>query len=207
MCQNLQQNMNLTLQKIFSKLYSPTHTAGNLSGASSVPGTQRLRNNIIELFERHNISSIFDAGCNDCNWMKIVSQFVQYQGGDISLAMVADAWHRHPELDIVLHDVTTDPVPKVDLLFVRDVAIHLNNHDRRQLWLNWYHSNVPWILITHQTHIDQNTDIEYSAEHFPFSAVNWQVVPWNFPVPLDQATDIDANNMSLWHRDQFKEIL
>jgi hypothetical protein len=172
-----------------------------------VPGTQRLRDNIIELFKKHNISSIFDAGCNDCNWMKRVGQFVQYQGGDISLAMVADAWHRHPELDVVLHDVTTDPIPKVDLLFVRDVAIHLNNHDCRQLWLNWYNSSVPWILITHQTYIGQNVDIEYSAEHFPSSGVNWQLPPWNFPVPLDQVTDCDANNMSLWHRDQFKEIL
>ena len=196
--------MNQTLQKIFSNWYSPVQTNGNLTGASSVPGTQRLRDTIIELFERHNISSIFDAGCNDCNWIKIVSQFVQYQGGDISLAMVADAQHRHPELDMVLHDVTTDPIPKVDLLFVRDVAIHLNNHDRGQLWLNWYRSNVPWMLITHQTYIDQNTDVEYSTENFPFSAVNWQLPPWNFPDPLDQVIDPDSNSMSLWHRDQFK---
>ena len=199
--------MNLVLQKIFSNWYLPTQTNGNLTGASSIPGTQRLRDNIIKLFERHNISSIFDAGCNDCNWMKIVSQFVQYQGGDISLAMVADVWQRHPELDIVLHDVTTDPIPDVDLLFVRDVAIHLNNHDRRQLWLNWYRSNVPWILITHQTYVDQNTDIEYSTENFPFSAVNWQLPPWNFPAPLDYTIEINSNDMSLWHRDQFKEIL
>jgi hypothetical protein len=199
--------MNIVLQKIFSNWYSPTQTAGNLTGASSVPGTQRLRDNIIELFERYNISSIFDAGCNDCNWMKIVSQYVQYQGGDISLAMVADAWRHHPELDIVLHDVTTDPIPDVDLLFVRDVAIHLNNHDRGQLWLNWYRGNVPWILITHQTYVDQNTDVEYSTENFPFSAVNWQLPPWNFPAPLDQVIDPGSNPMSLWHRDQFKEIL
>ena len=201
--------MNPNLQKIFSRLYSPTQTNGNLSGASSVDGTQRLRNNIIELFSLYNIVSIFDAGCNDCNWIKLVSQYVKYQGGDISLAMVADVWRRHPNLDVVLHDITTDPIPQVDLLFVRDVAIHLNNHDRRQLWLNWYRSNVPWILITNQTYVDQNVDIEYSTEHFPFSAVNWQLPPWNFPVPQDQTVDIDinTNNMSLWHRDQFKEIL
>jgi SAM-dependent methyltransferase len=199
--------MNPNLQKIFSRLYSPTQTNGNLAGASSVLGTQQLRDGIIDLFEKYKIASIFDAGCNDCNWIKIINQFVQYHGGDISLAMVADAWQRHPELDVVLHDVTTDPIPKVDLLFVRDVAIHLNNHDRQQLWLNWYRSSVPWILITHQSLVDQNTDIKYSEQNFPFSAVNWQSAPWNFPAPLDQVTDKDANNMSLWHRSQFENIL
>ena len=199
--------MNLTLQKIFSTLYSPIHTNGNVDGASSIPGTAELRGKIINLFEKHNIASIFDAGCNDCNWMKIVGQFVLYRGGDISLAMVADAWHRHPELDIILHDVTTDPIPNVDLLFVRDVAIHLNNHDRQQLWLNWYHSNVPWILITHVQHIKQNTNIEYSAGKFPFSAVNWEIEPWNFPKPQEQVIDNQSNNMALWQRDQFKDIL
>lgn len=199
--------MNPNLQKIFSTLYSPLHTAGNVGGASSIPGTQELRDKVIDLFERRNVASIFDAGCNDCNWMKIVGQFVQYRGGDISLAMVADAWHRHPELDIILHDVTTDPIPSVDLLFVRDVTLHLNNQDRRRLWINWHSSNVPWILITHNTQVDQNTDIDYSAETFPFSSVNWQISPWNFPAPTEQLVDNNSNNMSLWHRSQFKEIL
>lgn len=199
--------MNLNLQKIFSTLYSPIHTKGNVTGASSILGTTELRDKIVELFARHNISSIFDAGCNDCNWIKTIGQYVQYQGGDISLAMVADAWSRHPDLDIILHDVTTDPIPNVDLLFVRDVTIHLNNQDRRRLWDNWYRSNVPWILITHNTLVDQNIDFDYSIEKFPFSAVNWQITPWNFPAPLEQVIDNNSNNMSLWHRSQFEEIL
>lgn len=199
--------MNLNLQKMFSTWYSPIHTKGNVEGASSIPGTAELRNEIMSLFERHNVTSIFDAGCNDCNWMKIVGQFVKYRGGDISLAMVADAWHRHPELDIVLHDVTTDPIPNVDLLFVRDVTIHLNNQDRHRLWVNWYRSNVPWILVTHNKHIEQNVDFEYSAEKFPFSAVNWQIAPWNFPEPIEHIVDPCSNDMALWNRNQFQGIL
>jgi hypothetical protein len=208
-CQNLQQDMNLILQKIFSKLYSPTQTGGNLTGASSVSETYQLRDKIVGLFEKYKISSIFDAGCNDCNWMKRVGQFVQYQGGDISLAMVADAWRRHPELDIVLHDVTTDPIPKVDLLFVRDVAIHLNNQDRLKLWKNWYDSSVPWILITHIQSCLLNNDIDYITDQFPFSAVNWELGPWNFPKPTDLIDEYGPKGrcLALWHRDQFKEIL
>lgn len=199
--------MNLYLQKLFSVWYSPFQTNGNIEGASSVPGTGELRGKIVDLFKRHNIASIFDAGCNDCNWMKIVGQYVKYHGGDISLAMVSDAWFRHPELDIVLHDATTDPIPNVDLLFVRDVTIHLNDQDRRKLWNNWYCSDVPWILITHNRHIKQNANVEYSTEKFPFSSVNWQIAPWNFPSPIEHIVDPGSNDMSLWHRDQFKQIL
>ena len=199
--------MNLDLQKLFSILYSPIHTGGNVNGASSIPGTAELRGKIVNLFKRRNINSIFDAGCNDCNWMSMIEQYIKYRGGDISLAMVADAWIRYPKIDIVLHDVTTDPIPDVDLLFVRDVTIHLSDQDRRKLWNNWDQSKVPWILITHNNHVDQNFDVEYSIKNFPFSSVNWEIDPWNFPKPLEQVIDPQSNNMALWHRDQFQGIL
>lgn len=201
--------MNPTLQKMFSTLYSPLFTNGNKVGASSISGTDELRGKIVSLFEEYNITSMFDAGCNDCNWIKLISQYVNYHGGDISLAMVADAWHRHPELDIVVHDVTTDPLPLVDVLFVRDVAIHLNDQYRSRLWKNWYSSNIPWILITHNQEVESNLDFQYTQDTFPFSSTNWLISPWNFPAPTSLINEYGHNGrcMALWHRDQFKGIL
>lgn len=201
--------MNFTLQKIFSTFYSPQLTENHKPGASSVAGTQELRGRIVELFERHNIKSIFDAGCNDCNWMKIVSLYVDYKGGDISLAMVADNWSRNPELDIILHDVTTDPIPTVDLLFVRDVAIHLNDSDKLNVWRNWVNSDVPWILITHNKEIHYNKDAQYQPGQLLVEQANWELAPWNFPPPLDFVDEYGPNGrcMGLWHKDQFKGIL
>ena len=203
--------MNLQLQKLFSIIYSPDQTDNSNSGASSVTNTSNLRIRIGELFTTHNIKSIFDAGCNDCGWMShlIDSTKVDYCGGDISLAMVADVWRRHPELDVQVHDATTDPFPAADLLFVRDVAIHLNNQDKQKLWQNWFDSNIPWILITHNLEVSENFDFEYSEQPFPFSSANWNFSPWNFPTPVDLVSEYSPNDRSLglWHRDQFKGIL
>ena len=203
--------MNSQLQKLFSIIYSPDQTGNSEVGASSVTDTSNLRIRIGELFVTHNIKSIFDAGCNDCGWMRhlIDSAKVDYRGGDISLAMVADVWRRHPELDVQVHDATTDSFPAADLLFVRDVAIHLNNQDKQKLWQNWANSNIPWILITHNLEVSENFDFVYSEQLFPVSSANWNISPWNFPTPVDLVSEYDPGDrsMGLWHRDQFKGIL
>lgn len=201
--------MNNFLQRLFSNYYLPKYTDNDVDGASSRAGTENLRNQMELLFKKYQIKSIFDAGCNDCNWMSLLSEYVEYHGGDISLGMVAQAWSDYPHLDISLHDVTTDPLPDVDLLFVRDVAIHLNNQDKKNLWENWINSNIPWILITHCKDSNINNDIQYDTIKFPFSEVNWEIAPWNFPAPTDVAHEYSPGGrcMALWHRDHLKEIL
>ena len=206
--------MNFDLQKLFLSFYAPDLTENHESGASSKLGTQNLRPRMKQLFNRHSIESIFDAGCNDCNWMSLVTDYVDYQGGDISPAMIDHVRKEYPELDVISHDITTDPIPNVDLLFIRDVAIHLNNEDKLRVWKNWLSSNVPWILITHNREVSENTNFQYS-DQFPFSSANWELDPWNFPKPLDFIDEYESNTigvsngrcMGLWHKDQFKGIL
>lgn len=199
--------MNLDLQKLFSLAYSPAKS-DNSTGASSIEGTAQLRENIIALLKKHQIKSMFDAGCNDCNWSQFLAESIAYKGGDISLAMIAHVWDQRSWLDVRLHDATTDPFPNADVLFVRDVAIHLNNQDKMKLWNNWYSSTIPWILITHNLEVDTNSDFEYSNQ-FPFSPANWEITPWNYPAPVDHVWEYGPNSrsMALWHRDQFRNIL
>jgi SAM-dependent methyltransferase len=199
--------MNLNLQKLFSLLYGPDRS-DNSVGASSISGTAQLRENIIALLKKHQIKSMFDAGCNDCNWSQFLAESIDYKGGDVSLAMVAHVWDKRSWLDVKLHDATTDPFPDADVLFVRDVAIHLNNLDKMKLWNNWYSSTIPWILITHNLEVDTNTDFEYSNQ-FPWSPANWERTPWNFSAPVDHVWEYGPNSrcMALWHRDQFRNIL
>ena len=199
--------MNLDLQKLFSLAYGP-YRSDNSNGASSVEGTARLRENVIALLKKHQIKSMFDAGCNDSNWSQFLAESIDYQGGDISLAMIAHVWDKRPWMDVRLHDATTDPFPDADVLFVRDVAIHLNNRDKMKLWNNWYSSTIPWILITHNLEVDTNSDFEYSNQ-FPWSPANWEITPWNYPAPVDRIWEYgpDGRSMSLWNRDQFRNIL
>lgn len=200
--------MNLKLMQKFSHLWNPWFSQNNNGGASSVDGTTELRTRILDLFAKYNIRSIFDSGSNDCNWIKELAPHVEYHGGDISVNMVNYARHYYSYLDIQLHDITSDPLPLVDCLFSRDVAIHLNNQDKKRMWQNWYNSGIPWILTTHILYCTENIDFEYQDNQFPESSVNWEIEPWNFPPPTDQIPDSGASHvMALWHRDQIKGLL
>lgn len=39
-------------------------------GPSSVEGTSYLMDQLVPLFKKHNIASMFDAGANDATWLR-----------------------------------------------------------------------------------------------------------------------------------------
>ena len=203
--------MNLNLQRLFSLAYTPEQQAKEDRLASSLEWTQKLRDELPALYARHGIHSMFDAGCNDCSWSSRLDHTIDYHGGDISLPMVASVWKNYPDLDVILHDITTDPLPQVDVLFVRDVTIHLNTADKQRVLRNWIDSWIPWLLITHDEYEQQNRDFKYGEEHFPLGWVNWGLAPWNFPAPTDQIYEVDRDEsgrcMALWHRNQLKDLV
>jgi SAM-dependent methyltransferase len=212
MCQQLLNNMNLELQKLFQFFYTPRLTQTEYD---SIKDTAKLRQRIIELFKKHSITSVFDAGCNDCIWMDELLHNIEikYQGGDISADMVAYVQIAFPDRAVQVHDATTDAFPTADLLFVRDVSIHLNNRDKRLLWQNWLRSDIPWILITHNLESICNNDFEYSdfehSNEIPGAGVNWELAPWDFPKPIDKIWEYnpDGKSLGLWNRTQFTGII
>lgn len=203
--------MNNKLQKLFTKFYNKNTVPDDQDrGASSTQGTGHVRDQLINLAGKYQIHSMFDSGCNDGTWASRLGNEIQYQGGDISLSMISQAWSNYPDLDVIVHDATTDAFPSVDLLFVRDVAIHLNNEDKKRLLFNWISSGIPWLLITHNPDHNINVDFDYVDGHFPFAPVNWQLPPWNFPEPTDRLLEGNSENgrcMALWHRTQLIGVI
>jgi hypothetical protein len=196
--------MNNDLMKLMSVLFTPQQQAlENTRGGSDWTYIPKLIAELLILFKKYNIQSMFDAGCNDCRIGTAISPPITYSGGDISAAMVADSWAHRSQFDIKLHDATTDPLPGVDLLFVKDVTIHLTNRDRRKIIDNWISSDIPWIMITHDEFETDNKDFDY-ADGFPMSQVNWTLPPWNFPPPTACVYEIldQGRCMALWHCSQ-----
>lgn len=202
--------MNHTLQKLMSRWYRITVQHFDPDrGASSRKETVTLRDNMVDLFQRHNIKSIFDAGCNDTAWARELGTYVKYSGGDISPGPVAEAWGWRPDLDITIHDCTTDAFPAVDLILSRDVVIHLNQADRQRFVNNWLASGVPWLLVTQQFDVFENQDFEYSADHLHDRGINWRLAPWSWPEPRDTVQEVVdtmpdkriGRCLALWHRD------
>ena len=201
--------MNSELQQLFTKFYNPRDQESEpMRGSSSIEGTKKIRDELWPLFERHGICSMFDAGCNDCAWAQAIDARIIYSGGDISAEIIAEAHRKSPNLNVKVFDVTTDPIPTVDVLFSRDVAIHLSNADKLRMLHNWLDSSVPWLLTTTDLAHQKNLEIEYDVNGFPWAGINWQLPPWNFPEPRDCIIEqnYSSRRLALWHRDQFKII-
>lgn len=177
-------------------------------GASSINGTARLRSQLPALFEQYNIKSMFDAGCQDGGWAHLLSEFVEYQGGEISPRLVADAKAMHPDLNIVEFNILTDAFTPVDLLFVRDVTIHFSNAEKKIFLENFKKSNIPWLLITNLPEESVNVDI-VSDELIRTSITNWCLPPWSWPAATADVWEgeVGGRSMSLWHRDQIKDLI
>ena len=201
--------MNSELQQLFTKFYNPQDQESEpMRGSSSIEGTKKIRDELWPLFERHGIRSMFDAGCNDCAWAQAIDDRIIYSGGDISAEIIADARKKFPNLNVKVFDVTTDTIPTVDLLFIRDVTIHLSNADKLRMLHNWLDSSVPWLLTTTDPEHQKNLEIECDVNGFPWAGINWQLPPWNFPEPRDCIIEQvnGSRRLALWHRDQFKII-
>ena len=178
-------------------------------GSSSINGTKDLCNQLPTLFSQYNIKSIFDAGACDAAWQtQTLDHMVDYHAGERNASIVNIAKQKNPSLSIQVHDMTKDIFPNVDLLFVRDVTIHMNNYYKRKLLDNWISSSIPWILTTQINDCQHNIDFELVPGEWKFAEINWLLTPWNFPNPVNYVTDgFSQRFMSLWHKDQLTELV
>jgi len=178
-------------------------------GSSSLEGTAVLRSQLSKLWPKYNIQKIFDAGAYDAAWqVQTIAKEVQYSAGEINSELVAFGQQNYTGLDIVEFDITEDRLPDVDLLFIRDLTIHLNNKQKIKVVQNWLNSNITYLLISHNQGALINEEIDLSGNIFPFADVNWQLPPWNWPAPLENLWEMGPNGraMSLWHRSQILEV-
>lgn len=198
--------MNKDLQRYMNSRYRGSiQLPSNQRGSSSINETQQFRSDLVEMLKRNRIKSIFDSGCNDSYFGATMANEIEYHGGDIALGLIAEAWEYNPNLDIIVHDCTTDPYPAVDCVFIRDVTIHLSTEDQTRFIQNWKNSGIPWLAVSHNSSIDTNTDFTYQSNKFGHRETNWQLDPWNWPAPTDSVAEVNSTKhrqIALWHRNQ-----
>lgn len=201
--------MNQDLQKLFSLHYNDLMEWASPEGYFARPP------NLILLLQKYNINSMFDAGCGPRHWIadnRFIEFGIEYSGGDIAPDNVKHCNRTWPNLDIQVHDMTTDPFPAVDLIFSSDVVIHLNNADKLKFLQNFLSSSAKYLLVTHSgdvPHVTENIDVSYT-DNFPFQPVNWYLDPWKFPRELDCLIDnppIGQKRMCLWSREQIQTVV
>ena len=124
---------------------------------STLASTETVRKTIVQLIRDKNIKSVLDIPCGDANWMRHVVREtgVDYIGADISEKLISklketfggESSEINADRFRVL-DITSDELPKADLVIVRDCLVHLSFDDIRKAIENLKRSGSKWLLAT-----------------------------------------------------------
>lgn len=189
---------------------------------STLAATAPLRDALPELFDRYSVKTFLDAPCGDWTWMQEVDlSGVHYIGGDISLEVVEAVKEQHggSGREFLHLDITSDPLPKADLMMCRDCLFHLKWWLRWEFFENFAKSEIPYLLMTRH-HNTRNARVRDNAG---FKLFNPCVEPFNFPEPLEEISETGPYNsdpeflgtragrlqrsVAIWSKEQVIDVL
>lgn len=177
-------------------------------GGSTLEYTQHLRQHLTGFLEKYQIKSMLDAPCGDYNWMGQIQlpNGLQYIGADILDTLIESNQQKYPTVDFRVLDITSDPLPKVDLLFCRDCLIHLSHRDIVLVFENLDRSDIKYVLMTSYEN-SHNKDIATGG----FREINFNAGPYEFDAPIDSIKDwvegFSQRNLCLWKKETITKFL
>lgn len=148
----------------------------SVSGSGSeLASTETLRSELPFVFLKYGIKSMLDIPCGDFNWMKEVNlKGIDYIGADIVPDIVEINKTKFPKTKFRILDLTTDILPQVDLIFVRDCLGHLSNANLDKAIKNIIRSKSKYLLVTSFTKQTANPDIPDGS----WKPINLMVAPY-----------------------------
>ncbi|WP_191859187.1 class I SAM-dependent methyltransferase [Hanstruepera ponticola] len=199
-----------TAKDTFTYIYNTNYWNGEESisgGGSDLVHTKVVVEEIGALIKQMNIHSVLDIPCGDFAWMQYANLHgASYIGGDIVDDLIVTntkAFSHNPALQFKVLDLTSDPLPKSDILINRDCLVHLSNHDIFKALQNIKNSGCTYLLTTTFPEHTVNTDI--STGHW--RALNLEKPPFNFCQPLHLISEQYNNpkysdkSLGLWRVD------
>jgi SAM-dependent methyltransferase len=174
------------MQEVFSEIFEDNlwHSDESHSGyGATVEATERLREGIPKILKDVGAKSLLDIPCGDFNWLSTVELGIEnYIGADLVPALVEKTraeFVRDDRIFVVL-DVTTDDLPKADVVMCKDLLTHLSTDFVLKALKNIKRSGADYLLTTTFTGISKNQDIPVGS----FRPLNMQAAPFAFPEPL-----------------------
>lgn len=175
------------MDAIFSEVYKSglwgMHGSRSGSG-SSLEQTAVLRSRLPTMLRELRATSLLDIPCGDFFWMREVDlSGVTYIGADVVLDLIArlQATVACDGRTFRQLDLTRDPLPKVDVIFARDVLVHLAHRDALLAIANVRASGANYLATTTFSGRATNPDVATGD----WRPVNLQRAPFNFPAPIE----------------------
>lgn len=171
------------MQEEFTEIYMTNRWGGTESKSgpgSGIEQTRVVREGLEKIFKVFKIRSILDIPCGDFNWMKLVDLTgIQYMGADIVEEAVRNCSKNFPYTFQVL-DITSSPLPTVDLILSRDCLVHLPYSDIFKALENIRKSGSKFLLTTSFTELETNIEGKLGG----WRPINLLREPFNLPSPL-----------------------
>ena len=176
---------DLTLQERFSRIFTTNlWAAATPSGlGSEVGATAVVRDQLPALLMALGARSLLDLPCGDFGWLSTVPLDLDYTGGDIVQKLVDSNNSRYATENsrrrFLKLDLTSDALPRADVVLCRDCLVHLSFAHIGQAFANLRRSGSTWLLTTTFLEHDTNIDIESGD----WRILNLTRAPFNLPEP------------------------
>lgn len=183
-------------------------TYESLSGpGSDLEQTAIIRKNLEDIIKKYNITSIVDLPCGDFYWMNFVDfGTANYIGCDIVKPLIQEniKKYKNKNRQFLQINVTQEEIPQVDLIFCRDLLVHLSLPDIMAALHNFKRSGAKYLLTTTFTTYRPNTNSV--IESGGWRPIDLERFPFNFPAPLllinEQCTEQNGiygdKSLGLW---------
>lgn len=185
--------MDKDLQEAMTHVYD-SNVWGSKESRSG-EGSTRKQTMYIEfevpaLFDRLDITSVLDIPCGDFQWMSRAlarCSDIKYHGADVveELVNINKLQYGSDNVDFSCLDITSDKLPQADLIFTRDLLVHLTDEQVFKAFENIKASGAKYLATTHFNwfHIPNNPLAE--ARGGSWRKINLRMAPFNLPMPID----------------------
>ena len=155
-------------------------------GGSTDEQTKTIQEYIIYIVNKYNVKSFLDCPCGDFNWMnKIVKHIPNYIGGDVVKILIDSNKELYGGVFIKMNMVTDILPHDIDVVFCRDLLVHLPFNDICKVIRNIKKSNAKYLLMT--TFIKRPfVDIHVGC----WRPISFFDAPFMFPKPLELINEI-----------------
>ena len=171
-------------KSIMNEKYHANKYLESRSGVgSSIEVTETIREKLPALLKDLKINSMLDIPCGDFNWLKKVNlDFLTYIGADLVSGAIQHNKEKFSAKNrkFIKLDILIDELPKVDLIFCRDLLVHFSlNHIEKSI-NNIKKSNSKYLLTTSFPTKKENKDIITGR----WRPINLEMPPFSFPKPV-----------------------
>jgi SAM-dependent methyltransferase len=180
---------------IYSTGYWKSSINGSLSGTGSDEDSTINISKSLAIFLRENqVKTMLDLPCGDWNWMSNLNlNGIDYIGADIvdSLVSLNQKKFGSAKCSFRVLDILSDDLPKVDLIFVRDCFVHLEDRQIIKALKNIARSGSKFLATTTYPQCNLN---QVPVEIDRWRQLNLKIEPFFLPKEFSLLSDVCESN-------------